>query len=265
MKRAPKTLVLIRHGRTDANDVYSARRRNQPPDLIKEEIVRNLPDWKHDLNEAGIQQAILARQWLDIEMGGVASFDYAGCSPFIRARHTASLLGDPRPSAGWHIDDHFSEQHQGIFSGLTDDERNTNHPETVRHHRMSPWHASYPEGENIMMVRERAQTGLESISGFESSLIVAHAGFIGAMRYHVEGLLPEEYEHMQTEAEHVIKNGSLLMYRSTDGSTGKGAQPCFTEKRLVQPNVRDTYWTPITPSRRFSAQELLEQIRNISL
>ena len=36
MIKAPKTIVMVRHGRTEANDVYSARRKGLPVDLAAE-------------------------------------------------------------------------------------------------------------------------------------------------------------------------------------------------------------------------------------
>ncbi len=65
MIKAPKTIVMVRHGRTEANDVYSARRKGLPVDLAAEIRVRSTPDWRRTLSQRGIEEAKVAGDWIE--------------------------------------------------------------------------------------------------------------------------------------------------------------------------------------------------------
>ena len=263
MTQLPDTLIFLRHGRTISNEVYSARRQRKPVDAELEKQVMSTPDWKIPLNDAGLEQAHAARNWIDEHLGGLAAFDGLFSSYFTRCRHTAGLLG-PTDNAMWQIDDRLAEQHYGIYTVLNLADIKARHPEAEALRAMSPWYAAYPGGESGPMMRERYRSFANeklANSNMASALIVAHAGLIGAARYHIEHLLPEEKESEWANDSMPIRNGAFLLYGkdSTDDTTSES----YTRRRIVVPGLHDSGWVAINSHGQYSQEDLLAQVDNI--
>jgi broad specificity phosphatase PhoE len=268
MKNTPELLVFVRHGRTLANDVYSARRKEHPYDLEDEAVLQASAEWKHALNPTGVEQMERARKWIDAELGGLATFDALYTSYYVRARQSAALLGNGR--SGWRIDDRLAEQHHGIF-GMTDyDKRDELHPETTLLRTLSPWYVGYPGGENRSQMRERYRSfeqDLGQVEGISSALIVAHTGLINTARYHIESLLPEEQEELEALEVRPIRNGSILAYSKINPFDNAERADEYAWRRQFYPSHDGSpdngEWTQFDGDRVFSAEDLAAQVQTI--
>ena len=130
-------IYLVRHGTTDWN---------------KEEIFRGRAECK--LNETGKAEArALAAYLEDIPLAGIYS------SPLSRAMETA------RPTAEFKSlevisDPAFTDLDFGTWQGLPLKEAQERYPDLYRLWREQPGEVSFPGGENLTQVRNRAWEGL---------------------------------------------------------------------------------------------------------
>jgi broad specificity phosphatase PhoE len=268
MKNTPELLVFVRHGRTLANDVYSARRKQVSYNDEDEAIVQASAEWKHALNLAGIEQMERARDWINAELGGLATFDALYTSYYVRARQSAAILGDGQ--TGWHIDDRLAEQHHGIYGMTEYDKRDELYPEVARMRELSPWYLGYPGGENRSQVRERYRSFEESLrddEGINSALIVAHTGLINTARYHIESILPEEQEVLEAAEVHPIRNGSILVYSKINPFDSSEKTRDYSWRRQVYPSHDGSpdngEWARFENHRTFTASDLTAQVQRI--
>jgi broad specificity phosphatase PhoE len=66
----PNDFVLVRHGQSEANIVHTADKSGDGhPDIL---VINERPDWQQRLSPLGIEQAKLAKRWLDENLGGRA-------------------------------------------------------------------------------------------------------------------------------------------------------------------------------------------------
>ena len=154
-----RTLVLLRHGRSRADDELVHEGRYDSP-----------------LTEVGRDQATrLAQHWQDERM----HFDRIVCSSLVRARETAEIVAaalalDVEVSALW------MEHDNGPLAGLSEDEANARFPPPIFRSRWAPLTAS--GGESVQAIHRRASEALEALlqgSG-ERLLVVAHGGILNA-------------------------------------------------------------------------------------
>lgn len=268
MKSSPEMLVFVRHGRTFANDIYSARRKKKPYDLEDEVALNSAAEWKHALNPAGVEQMERAREWITTELGGIATFDALYTSYHVRARQSAAILGDGR--VGWRIDDRLAEQHHGIYGATAYNERAERHPETTLLRSLSPWYVGYPGGENRSQVRERYRSfeaDLADQSGINAALIVAHTGFINTARYHIESMLPEEQEALEASESRPIRNGSILAYSLVNPYDRTEKTEEYSWRRQFYPSHPGSpdngEWTRLEAARTFTSHDLEAQVAHI--
>lgn len=87
----PNDLVFVRHGESEANIVQHADKGGR---LHESRVAINArPDWEQRLSGRGIEQAGMAKAWMDQHLGGAASFDLRYFSAFLRTRETPAYLG----------------------------------------------------------------------------------------------------------------------------------------------------------------------------
>ena len=78
----PLEIVFVRHGQSEANVVHKLDKDGDDNPHI--DTVNQRPDWKQRLSPKGIAQAKTAGQWIQDNLGGVASFNARYVSPFLR-------------------------------------------------------------------------------------------------------------------------------------------------------------------------------------
>jgi 2,3-bisphosphoglycerate-dependent phosphoglycerate mutase len=154
-----RTLVLLRHGRSRADDEGVHEGRYNSP-----------------LTEVGRDQARrLARRWEDTDV----RFDRVVCSSLVRARETAEIVGTAL-GVTVEVSDLWMERDNGPLAGLTEDEADARFPPPPFRSRWAPLTTS--GGESIEALHRRASEALEALlrGPGERLLIVAHGGVLNA-------------------------------------------------------------------------------------
>ncbi len=231
----PDLTVFIRHGRTWANDLYSAFREKRVVSPSEVNRLRTTRDRDITLGMLGIEQAHLAAAWLDENIRNASEFDQHFMSPYIRAAQTAQELSC---HVDWSEDERLAEQDYGIFATMTPDERESVWPGFRDEVTADPWNVSYPGGESFTEVLKRYACFHEEVlsdAGVESALIVSHAGLINAARCHIENVAPEVYTEQDAQGLDPIRNASILIYSRIDPATGQRASENVLWRRLVHP------------------------------
>lgn len=263
----PGQLVLMRHGRTRANDFYSARRKDVSFDPGESEELLSQPDWKHTLSDLGIEQAKGARSWIDRYMGGLATFNTCWTSPYFRTRQTAAILSEGT-AIKWRIDDRLSEQGYGEASNLHILQEMKKKIQSGDRGK-SVWSFYFNGGESQIGLQGRfrdfAREHLTGYSERDSVLLVAHIGLIGVARYCIESWLPEEYDRQELLEHSDIKNGSLLIYSRISPYDDSIVTERYRWRRIVYPtsSSSDSEWQEIATVREFTSQELIDQIKAV--
>ncbi|SIR41566.1 probable phosphoglycerate mutase [Aeromonas sp. RU39B] len=184
-------LVLIRHGQTRANAEG-----------------RYLGSLDLPLDITG-----LAQMWeLAEELANDLPFDRLLCSPLLRARQSAELLGE-RLGLVPHIMPAFRERYVGCFEGLTQGEAAARYPDLWALNITRRWHLAPPGGEPLGAMAARLGAALESLSQEQQAtriLLVAH-GVVGRM---CRALLEEGFSNF---FERQLGNGDRIALTLTPG------------------------------------------------
>lgn len=167
---SPRTtrIILIRHGQTDWN-------------------VRGLyQGWQDvELNPIGREQAVQLGATL-----AATRIDAAYSSPLQRAFETARIALEGREIAIESIDE-LREICYGVCEGLTADERHAQWPEIDAGYRTNPWDVSFPNGESLHTVADRALPALHRIAERhvgQTVLVSAHGNLNRVLLAHVRAL-----------------------------------------------------------------------------
>jgi broad specificity phosphatase PhoE len=166
----PATLILVRHGATEANLARPPRlqgRRSDPP-----------------LAPLGVRQAEVARDLLAAQ-----PFDACYCSPLFRAAQTASIIARPHGLSPIPLEV-LTECDVGRWEGLDWDAVRRLDPDGHDRFQADPAAHGYPGGESFAQVDGRAGPGLDGLLSRPNArciLVVSHhvvlrtylAGFLG--------------------------------------------------------------------------------------
>lgn len=261
--KMPVDLVFVRHAQSEANVIQKADKEGIQHPHSNEVNLR--ADWKQRLSEEGIDQAKVAKDWIDRNLGGVALFDYGYVSTFLRTRETAGYLGTP--VNGWALDDRIVERNWGVFGTLPREERDKRYAETVRMRAQSPWFVKLDGGESLYDVRLRWRDKQESILRNHSNdriILVTHGDFMSSARYDIERQSPEEFEEIQKDPSQDLKNVSIIHYTRQNPDDKQDVRDKITWRRMSYPTDEDNSpfggeWIDIGPRKRYSGDELLGQ------
>ena len=163
-------LVLVRHGETDWNATERCQGTTDVP-----------------LNERGLSQA----EALAAALGDV-DFDAAYTSPLERARRTAEIILEGRHLRAASVDG-LHEISYGARHGLTPHEWPTGE---WNRWSADPWSVTFPDGESLHGVRERAAPLIESIVSAhagETVLISAHGHLNRVLLIHAGHASPDSF------------------------------------------------------------------------
>lgn len=235
-----KNLILVRHGESEGNAVRKSEKFG-PISTLQQEAILNRPDWQQRLTPRGRAQAGLARRAIINSYGSIENIDAFYVSPHVRTRETAAIIS-MGTQATWQIKNALSERSWGSQAKLNNDEI------SVLNGYVSPnedWNVCFKRGESFMDIVYRTQNLMDEIyaTSQNTALIVAHEGVIDAIRYSIEGLLPEQWVSLKESGENSIRNGSVLQYTNINPEDSTDKRQNFTWARMHYPD-KDTHQSP---------------------
>lgn len=260
----PNDLVFVRHGQSEANIIQ----KELIPDRHVETIqaVNDRPDWQQRLSLLGIEQAKLAKRWIDDNIGGVQSFDGRYLSPFLRTRETAAYIGGDECD-NWTVDDRIAERSWGVYGTVARAEQRKQFPLTSKLHQSTPWYVRFDGGESMPDVYGRFRDFQGTLHREQSGnrvIVVSHGDFINVARYGVERMLPEQWEALDRDPTHTIRNCSITHYTRVNPNDTTDVRDKLHWRRMIYPDVieqspNDGQWVELPGRQRFTGAELLRQ------
>jgi broad specificity phosphatase PhoE len=266
LEALPTELVFIRHGESEENFAFGQDKKGESLENIDAPYGR--PNWKHRLDNLGIEQALAAKLCLMQYMGGLATFSALYVSPYLRARETAAYLGNDIPT-GWIIDDRIGEREWGEYGETPSFLRDKIFPRTKTGIDNSRFWTRHPGGENVPDINYRLNSFFNMLSQKHASqkvLAVTHGGIMRAVRYNIEQMRPEEYEEAATDPEQEIRNCTILCYSRLHPFNKKDIRPEMTWRRIIYPGSKKEpphcgEWVELRRRRTYTNEELREQLK----
>jgi broad specificity phosphatase PhoE len=209
--RWPARLWIVRHGQSAGN---VAR------DLAHETGLSRIPlelrDVDVPLSALGEEQARALGRWFATGAGGGMP-EVILCSPYVRARDTATLFRDAGGAPGDEpvcLDERLREKEFGILDGLTTGGIALEEPQQAEFRRLlGKFYHRPPGGESWCDVIFRLRALLDTVSlhyGGRQVLIVAHQVVVLCLRYVIENL--SEAEILAIDREGDVANCSVTEY-----------------------------------------------------
>ena len=240
-RRWPERLWIVRHGESAGNVARDAA--NAAGRAVIEIAER---DVDVPLSEAGQRQSEALGRWF-AAMPEEARPNTVLTSPYLRARHTASIIesvGGYAATAATSIDERLREKEFGILDRLTRLGIEQRHPEQAQLRTLlGKFYHRPPGGESWCDVILRLRSALDTVSlhhsGPESRvLIVAHQVIVLCLRYLLEGMTEDQILAIDREGD--VANCSITTYFCADEKLklqhynvvpGAGAAPVTAEPR----------------------------------
>lgn len=255
----PLDLMLVRHGESEGNLALEAAKSGDRTHITKEFSDRNPSDYR--LTDKGVEQAEAAgswiREWQANEDGG--SFDRFYCSPFVRTRETAGLLG--LVGAEWQLESLLRERDYGLWGGRDKHYTAARFRDSTEQKERDRFLWRPEGGESTPDLDMRAREILASLAREMTGrrvICVTHEDTMWAFRFRLEKLTVERWLEHKDSDEGDIPNCGILHYtRRTD--SGEVVNK-FARIRLVDPMSTDAgEWIPIHRPR-FTNEDLLAEV-----
>ncbi len=261
----PRDILFIRHGESEANTVQKSDDHNVPIEIAGKIFAR--PDWRQRLTDRGIEQAKTAREVIERELGGLASFDALYVSPFMRTRETAAYIGGVALD-GWTVDDRIVERSWGVYGKVSRAEQRAQFPLTAAEKRANPWYIRLDGGESMPDVYGRFrdfQGTLHREQANRRVAVVSHGDFINVARYGIERMMPEEWEEVDENPDYILRNCTLLHYTRVNPEDPSDVRDKMRWRRYTYPDNPSQSpdggrWVELAERRRYSGAELLQQV-----
>lgn len=258
----PRDLIFARHGQSEANIVQKRDDHGIEQSIATKIFAR--PDWQQRLTAQGVEQAKAAREWIEQNLGGLASFDALYVSPFYRTRETAAYMGGP-DIEGWTIDDRIVERSWGVYGKVPRAEQRSQFPLTAAEKAANPWYIRLDGGESMPDVYGRFrdfQGTLHREQVDRRVFVVSHGDFINAARYGIERMTPEEWEELDGNSDYTIRNCTLLHYTRVNPNDPTDIRTKLHWRRYIYPDHPELspdggQWVELPERRRYNGSELL--------
>ncbi len=212
-QRWPDTIWIVRHGESAGN---VARDAAYAAGLAVIEIAER--DVDVPLSETGVQQAEALGRWFAEHPAGTRP-TVVLVSPYLRARHTASLIeaaAGVEPATATIVDERLREKEFGVLDRLTRLGIQQRFPEQAEMRtRLGKFYHRPPGGESWCDVILRLRSVLDSISLHHSGpdtrvLIVAHQVIVLGLRYLLEDMNEEQILAIDRDGE--VANCGVTSY-----------------------------------------------------
>ena len=251
--RWPEQLWIVRHGESVGNVARDAATAAGLPviDIAGRDV--DVP-----LSTAGERQAEALGRWFAAMPEG-ARPNVVLSSPYLRARHTASIIeatGGAEPAARTSADERLREKEFGVVDRLTRVGIEQQHPEqAAMRARLGKFYYRPSGGESWCDVILRLRSALDTISLHHSGpekrvLIVAHQVIVLCLRYLLEGMTEEQILAIDSAAD--VANCGVTAY-SIDATVGRDGELQLRTYNFVAPLELTARPPRNSPSRRRSS------------
>ncbi|MEZ5321938.1 MAG: histidine phosphatase family protein [Microthrixaceae bacterium] len=255
----PLDLFLVRHGHSEGNRALDAAKKQDLSLMTEEFRRRNASDYR--LTDRGDAQARAAGRWIREWQArhGVAAFDRLYCSPFVRTRETAGLLG--LDGAQWQLESLLRERDFGLWAGRDRADVARCFPLSSEQKKRDRFLWRPEGGENTpdldMRVREVLASLAREMAG-RRVVCVTHEDVMWAFRYRLEKPTVQKWLEDHDDDAHDIPNCGILHY--TRRTVSGGVADKFARVRLVDPQApSEAEWIPINRPR-FTNEQLLAEV-----
>ncbi len=260
----PNDLVFVRHGQSEANIIQKADKRGDSHEM--QTAILDRPDWKQRLSPLGIEQAKMAKVWIDEHIGGANSFDSRYYSPYLRTTETAGYVGGVE-CGEWVHEDRVVERSWGKYGALSSDEREKMFALTAKMYRQSPWYVKLDGGESRYEVSSRFRDFLGTLhreADGKRVLIVTHGDLIGIARYNIERMLPEQFEEIDNDKTQSIKNCAIVHYSRVNPVDPNDVRPKLNWRRMINPtdlasSPFNGEWVELLSRPKYTGEDLLKR------
>ena len=281
-KPLPLEMVFVRHGESEANVLQSIEKKIRAqreetgvidPALKQQasklgKLIHARPDWEHRLTPRGQEQAIAAGEWIEKNIGTVATyFDARYHSPFIRAQETAALIG---PDAGWRVHNMLYERDWGEFGVTPRHEQAEKFPYATMMKNKAPLFARLSGGaaiaETVTLQVDNFRDDLRERWSDGRVLAVAHGDTIkGGVRYVFEHMRPTEWHRMDADPAQNLGNCAILSYLRYDPENPCDVRDYAGWMRVVDPYQPERSpfggeWQQIPYASELSGEQLMNEV-----
>ncbi len=215
----PIDLFLLRHGASEANDVYRLGANGDMSGYTEE--FKNILPSDYRLSDLGQEQARKAGIWL--KEHGFDTFGYYRHSSYLRAKETAGHLGLKNPE--WRENHVLREVAHGDMDGLSRAEQEENFPEFVRKMKIDAFHTMPPNGESIAQMTDRLRwvlLELEKRPNDKNAILVCHSDVMWGFTQLIEEMPIPDWQKINSSKDpfHQIHNCQIIQYSRRNPDTG---------------------------------------------
>jgi len=251
----PRTLVLVRHGQSEAN-------------LVQKGLAK-APSGFHQnadvhvrLTNKGRKQAQAAGEWLS-EHGYAFSRHYV--SPFFRAIETAVNLNI---SDNWIIDDLWRERDWGEYGRYSKAEQESLFKDSTAIKNQFAWYWKPQGGESLATgVRSRVNSALTHLGRIEETdavVGVTHGEFISTAQFVIEKMTPHQWVERERDENLTIRNANIVEYTRVNPENPNDIRPFYKWGRVTNPwdenlSHYNGEWYELH-TQKFSMKEMTELI-----
>lgn len=236
----PDNLVMIRHGKSEANVMQAAAKKDGYDNSLHTEDRVTVPDRSWRLTPEGVEQATIAGAWV---ASNLPVFNRFIVSPYVRARETAGNLN--LPEAKWEENRAVRERSWGMIGSMPLNQFRTRWPESAVIKDNDPLYWQAPSGESVAAVAENRVRSLANTLHRENEhdnvVVVTHGEFIQASLVFFERWSDEQFYDFDKDPNQKIHNCTVAHFTRINPETGERARKLMW-RRFAYPIQTDTGW-----------------------
>lgn len=264
----PNNLVLIRHGKSEANVLQAAAKVEGYDNALHTEERMTIPDRSWRLTPEGVMQASVAGSWVQELFAN--GFDRYIVSPYVRTRETAGALR--LPNARWEANRTVRERNWGMIGSMPLSRFEAHWPESAVIKVNDPLYWQAPSGESIAGVAENRVRSLANTMHRENAgedvVVVTHGEFMQASMVFFERWSDEDFMEFDADKNRKIHNCTVMHFTRINPETGEEARKLMW-RRLAYPvqNAEGVWGMNVEPwvyfdRHYYTNEELLQGIEN---
>lgn len=230
----PNNLVMVRHGRSEANVLQAAAKVEGYDNSLHTEERVTVPDRSWRLTPEGVVQAHIAGIWINKNL---PSFDRFIVSPYVRTRETAGALG--LNDARWEENRGVRERNWGMIGSMPLSQFESIWPFSAVIKDTDPLYWQAPSGESVAGVAENRVRSLANTlhreNNGENVIIQTHGEFMQASLVFFERWSDEQFMEFDQDKSRKIHNCTVIHWTRTDPETGEYAKK-LKWRRIAYPH-----------------------------